>query len=212
MGFTIQAGAFSDVNNAARLTDALKKQGLDAYYFACDSNMYKVRFGNFTTEASARKKAEKLKFAGIIDDFYIVTPDDYGLSSILPEGEIREHIATTALSFVGIPYLWGGASRDEGFDCSGLAMAIYRHNGLILPRTSVDQFESGNPVNVEDLKKGDLVFFATSGKKKVSHVGIYTGDGKFIHAPGRGKVICMDLLSNTYFAKRYVGCRSYLDN
>ncbi len=213
MGYTIQVGAFANVNNAARLTDDLKRQGLDAYYFLYESTLYKVRFGNFTTDAAARARAETLKQAGIIGDYFIVAPKDYAAAHEAEYGEsyIRRSLVGTAESFLGVPYLWGGATPENGFDCSGLAMAVYEYNGFALPRTSHEQFAAGAPVDRDDLQPGDLVFFSGPANGKVTHVGIYTGNGRFIHAPGRGKVICSDNLSRDYFAKRFTGARSYLN-
>ena len=213
MGYTIQVGAFSNVNNAARLTESLKRQGLDAYYFLYQSTWYKVRFGNFTTDAAARSRAESLKKAGIIGDYFIVAPKDYAAAHEAEYGAayIRKSIVETAESFLGVPYLWGGTTPENGFDCSGLAMAVYEYNGFALPRTSQEQFASGLPITTDELQAGDLVFFSGNGNGKVTHVGIYTGNGKFIHAPGRGKVICSDALSRDYFARRFTGARSYLD-
>jgi cell wall-associated NlpC family hydrolase len=89
-------------------------------------------------------------------------------------------------------------------------MAVYHLNGLNLPRSSNAQWQVGSPANRSQLSKGDLVFFATSGGGKVSHVGIYTGGDKFIHAAGVNKRIRVDSLSNKYFRRRYVGARTYL--
>ncbi len=212
MGYSIQAGSFSNAGNAAKLTRSLKQDGVDAYYFVHRTGSYKVRFGNFPTEKLARAKAESLREAGIIKDFFIVNPEDYAVARMakLGSSRFRDEIVRTAETFVGVPYLWGGSSSDEGFDCSGLTLAVYRHNGLNLPRSSCDQFESGTPVEKDRLLKGDLVFFNTSGVKKISHVGIYIGDGKFIHAPGRGKKIGVASLKQRYFADRYAGGRSYI--
>ena len=83
-------------------------------------------------------------------------------------------------------------------------------NGLNLPRSSSAQWTAGSRVDRHQLSEADLVFFATSGGKRISHVGIYVGKDKFIHAPGRSKKIRVSSLSNTYFKQRYVGARSYL--
>jgi cell wall-associated NlpC family hydrolase len=89
-------------------------------------------------------------------------------------------------------------------------MTVYQLNGLDLPRSTREQYETGTPVERNDLLKGDLVFFTTSGKGKVAHVGVYVGDGRFIHAPGRGKNIRVDYLSRSYYKKRYLGGRTYI--
>lgn len=209
MGFSIQAGAFSSAVNASRLTESLRKRGLDAYYFVYKAGLYKVRFGNFPSGPTARRKAEDLVEAGILRDFYIVDPKEYPVNQ---EGrgpdDIRREIVRTARGFIGVPYLWGGNSQD-GLDCSGFTMAVYRLIGYALPRSSGEQFETGSFKAREDLREGDLVFFTTGPKGKVSHVGVFLGEGRFIHAPGRGKTICTASLSNGYFQKRYAGARRY---
>ena len=116
----------------------------------------------------------------------------------------------TAERFVGVPYRWGGETSVDGFDCSGLTMVVYQLNGLNLPRTSGDQWLAGRPVEGRELAEGDLVFFATRGAGRVSHVGIYIGGENFLHAPRRGSQIQIASLSNDYYRVRYLGARSYL--
>jgi len=210
MGYTIQAGAFANAENSALLTRSLQEKGLAATYFLA-GGFYKVRFGNFPTKELARARAEEIRQAGIIEEFYIVSPEDYPVTQRAEKGEayLREELVRSARSFLGVPYLWGGASMETGFDCSGLTMTVYQLSGLDLPRTSREQYRAGNPVELSSLEKGDLVFFAP-GRDKISHVGIYTGNGQFIHAPERGKRIRTDFLSNGYFSRTYIGGRSYL--
>ena len=123
---------------------------------------------------------------------------------------MRSEIVRTAHSFIGVPYQWGGASEQSGFDCSGLTMTVYRHNGLNLPRVSRYQFQTGRPVHLSSIQKGDLVFFDTRGAGQVSHVGIYIGNGRFIHAPSTGRSVAIERLSNPYFRSRFMGARTYL--
>jgi len=212
MGYAIQAGAFSQLSNAVRMTDALQSRGLDAYYFRHESGLYKVRFGVFGSREIARTKAHELAAAGILVDFYVVAPEDYPVVVRGGAGEeqLRVEIVTTAHNFLGIPYRWGGDSADEGFDCSGLTWAVYHMNGLNLPRHSRDQWSAGSPVVNGRLSRADLVFFSGSKSGTIAHVGIYVGDGKFIHAPGRGKHIRVDSLSRAYFRRHYMGGRTYL--
>jgi hypothetical protein len=214
MGFTIQAGAFAKVENAVRLTETLKGRGLNATYFAAADGLFKVRFGNFPAKEMAQQNALSLRNTGVIEEYYILSPEDYAAAGQKQYGTdyLREALVKTARDFIGVPYLWSGASPDTGFDCSGLTMTVYQLNGLNLPRHSVDQFEAGNPVGSRDLQKGDLVFFAVKGKGKgkISHVGVYLGDGRFIHAPSQGKNIRIDSLSSNYFVKWFVGGRTYL--
>lgn len=212
MRYTIQVGAFSNLDNAVHLTAKLQAQGLNAYHFLHDSGLYKVRFGNYPTRNAAQKRAENLAAAGIIDVYYIVGPNEYAASGFRPGNRdyLRDDIVATAQKYLGIPYKWGGESPRTGFDCSGLTMVVYRLNGLQLPRSSRAQWQAGRPVGHGQLLKGDLVFFATSGVRKVSHVGIYVGDNKFLHAPGKNRKIRMSSLSSTYYRRRYLGARRYL--
>jgi len=209
---TIQIGAFSNMNNAVRVTEKLQTQGLNAYHFRHDSGLYKVRFGNYASKDSARQKAENLKTSGMIQEYYIVGPESYAsLSHRTGDNDfIRNQIVKSAKQYIGVPYRWGGESSDTGFDCSGLTMVVYQLNGLDLPRSSRQQWKAGRPVKHSQLAKGDLVFFATKGGRRVSHVGIYTGSGKFLHAPRRGRKITISSLSSTYYKTRYLGARSYL--
>ena len=212
MGYSIQVGAFTNVDNAIGLAKSLENQGLTAYYFHHKSGLFKVRFGDYPTREAARAKAEALVQSGVFREYYIVSPQDYALARVrlYGEGTVRDEIVEKAEGFIGLPYQWGGSSAEEGFDCSGLAMAVYQLSGLNLPRSSRDQYSAGVPVERTDLSKGDLVFFATKGREKISHVGVYTGDDRFIHAPGKGKTIRMDFLSDRYYNARYVGARKYL--
>ena len=212
LGYSIQVGAFVNPENAVRLTESLEAQGLNAYYFLHKEGFYKVRFGDFSTREEARDRAEKLVAAGLIDVYYIVRPEDYAAAKarIYGDSVLRNEIVDTAESYVGLPYRWGGSSAEEGFDCSGLTMAVYQLNGLNLPRRSRDQYLAGTEVPREELERGDLVFFAISAGRKVSHVGIYVGDGRFVHSPGRGKVVRVDSLSDSYYDARFMGGRTYL--
>jgi hypothetical protein len=211
MGYSIQVGAFSNLANAVRLERTLDARGIDAYYFRHESGLYKVRFGNYASYRPARAEAERLQAQGVIGDFFIVIPSDYAAARIQSSGhgDLRADLVKTARRFLGVPYRWGGTDRNKGFDCSGLTMVCYRLNGLNLPRVSYNQFRAGHPVSKAQLRPGDLVFFATEGGHRVSHVGIYIGRGRFIHAPCTGKRVRIARLANPYFKRTYVGARSY---
>lgn len=211
MGFSVQVGAFTQVENAARFETMLDRKGLDAYYFRDPSGLFKVRFGNHANYTAARSQAEVLQQQGAIGRFFIVIPESYTAAQIKQsgQGDLRSELVRTARQFIGVPYLWGGES-SKGFDCSGLTMVSYRINGLNLPRNSRSQFARGHWVAKAQLRAGDLVFFATQGGKRVTHVGLYVGQGKFIHAPRSGKTVRVANLSSKYWTGFYMGGRSYL--
>ncbi|NIR96568.1 MAG: C40 family peptidase, partial [Gammaproteobacteria bacterium] len=102
---------------------------------------------------------------------------------------------SVARDMVGVPYRYGGESPREGFDCSGLVHYSYLRAGLRVPRTTRDQFRRGRPVPRGRLAPGDLLFFRLDGRK-VSHVGIYMGNGRFVHAPSSGKTVSIASLGN----------------
>ena len=211
LDYTIQVGAFAHFENAGRLTEKLENKGLEPYYFHHPSGLYKVRFGNFPTRQEAETRARQLQSTGHIAAFYILKPQDYALAKTKMHGpgHLRDQLVQTAQGFLGLPYQWGGTRPAEGFDCSGLTMAVYRLNGLHLPRTSREQFRAGTAISRKELSKGDLVFFAPS-RSKISHVGMYTGNGRFIHAPGTGKTVRFSSLDSRYYRKNFAGARSYL--
>lgn len=211
-GFVIQVGAFQNLDNAVRLTLSLNEKNLGAYYFKHESGLYKVRFGSYLSLAPAKENAERLKEAGLIEEYFIVNPVSLPASRPLPAGLglLRQEIVDRAISYLGIPYRWGGYTPEMGFDCSGLTMAVYSLVGLDLPRTSQAQFRSGTPVSKNNIRRGDLVFFQSPNRDRISHVGIYTGDGNFIHAPGENKLIRIDSLSDEYFQDNFAGARTFL--
>jgi cell wall-associated NlpC family hydrolase len=158
----------------------------------------------FVSGALPADSADALRQQGAIDDFYVVPPQPLGEPT-------RRRIVQTALGFLGTPYRWGGPSAQTGFDCSGLVMTSYRLSGVSLPRTSREQYAGGVPVERRDLGEADLVFFATEGGGTPTHVGIYIGDGRFVHAPGSGDTVRVDELSSGYYHRHYLSGRSYLE-
>ena len=114
-----------------------------------------------------------------------------------------------AMSLLGVPYVYGGQSRT-GTDCSGLVLQVFADTGLKLPRQSAQQAQIGAVVGLSDLQAGDLLFFDTEGRGTVTHVGIYLGDGEFINANSYGGQVAVNLLSEKYFAQRYLWARRVL--
>jgi peptidoglycan hydrolase CwlO-like protein len=113
-------------------------------------------------------------------------------------------VVAYASNFLGTRYVWGGSSPQPGFDCSGFTSYVYRHFGVSLPRVSAAQATVGTAVAASDLQPGDLVFFKKPGRR-IHHVGIYVGDGAYIHSPQTGDVVKISILSSRrdfYTARR----------
>ncbi|HMT92893.1 C40 family peptidase [uncultured Thiothrix sp.] len=121
----------------------------------------------------------------------------------------RKEILKTAYQSLGITYRWGGNTPREGFDCSGLTKFTHKNVHLSIPRTALEQSRASRTINRRDLKPGDMIFFRTSGKK-VNHVGIYVGDGKFIHAASGGGKVTLDDLRRAYWQQRLVKYGTFL--
>jgi peptidoglycan DL-endopeptidase CwlO len=120
-----------------------------------------------------------------------------------PPPATHSSVVSIALQYLGVPYVWGGAS-PSGFDCSGLTMYAYAKVGVYLPHNAAMQYGMGTPVSRSQLAPGDLVFF--SG---LSHVGMYIGGGRFVHAPHTGDVVKISSLSEYWYSATYVGARRY---
>lgn len=111
------------------------------------------------------------------------------------------------LSSIGVDYKYGGASHVTGFDCSGLVVHVFREGyGVVLPRNAQAQSQAGRAVSAEELQPGDLVFYNTLNRP-FSHVGIYLGEGKFIHAPRTGAAVRIESLRSAYWSRRWNGAR-----
>lgn len=113
---------------------------------------------------------------------------------------VRSRIVFTALQMIGIPYRYGGET-PQGFDCSGLVQYAYRNAGLSVPRTAREQFEASEPVTMSAVQPGDLLFFASSDN---SHVGIYVGENRFVHAPATGRTVTISSLGSSYYQRNFL--------
>jgi cell wall-associated NlpC family hydrolase len=118
-----------------------------------------------------------------------------------PRAGIGERAARVALQQVGTPYRYGGSS-PSGFDCSGLVHYSYANVGKSVPRTTGGLWEELAPVDNRDMRAGDLLFFRISGK--MSHVGLYLGAGRFVHAPSSGKVVSVETLTSDYYRQAFI--------
>ncbi len=116
-------------------------------------------------------------------------------------------LVVTAMGFLGVPYRRGGTSAETGFDCSGFVRAMYEKTaGLLLPRRADQQAAFAEKIDKKDLQPGDLVFFNTM-RRAFSHVGIYVGDGKFIHSPRSGSEVRVEDMQHSYWKRRFDGAR-----
>ena len=118
-----------------------------------------------------------------------------------------QEIVDRALAAAGVSYQRGGQSPEAGFDCSGLVVHVYREAfGIALPHNAKAQSEAGRSIRASELEPGDLVFYNTRNRP-FSHVGIYLGEGRFIHAPKPGAAVRVERMAVVYWSKRYEGAR-----
>jgi len=146
--------------------------------------------------------------------------DDHPESLVVDKGllsqfqQVRQTVAdrtsdlvVTAIGFLGVPYRRGGNTAETGFDCSGFVRAMYTQTvGHLLPRRAEEQAAATQKIDRSDLKPGDLVFFNTM-RRAFSHVGIYVGEGKFIHSPKPGAQVRVEDMSGSYWQRRFSGAR-----
>ena len=130
----------------------------------------------------------------------------YPIHSPVLHSSERSDLVKFAKTLLGTPYRYGGSNRN-GFDCSGLVHFVFAQSGHQLPRISREQFQALTPV--DDPQIGDLVFFGRGSR--VSHVGIYVGDNKMLHAPSSGKTVVIESFDSGYWGKRYLGARSVIE-
>lgn len=163
----------------------------------------------------------KVDVIGVANDWYKIrtSPDTEGYVHsayvVLAQSELKEsseadsigqQIVELAEQYLGYPYVWAGSSPSTGFDCSGFVSYVFKSLGYKTDRTAADIYSNGTYVEKEDLQPGDAVFFS-SGGSSIGHIGIYIGDGEFIHSSsGCGYVTITDLNSN-YYSNNYVGAR-----
>ncbi|MNR75605.1 D-gamma-glutamyl-meso-diaminopimelic acid endopeptidase CwlS precursor [compost metagenome] len=124
-------------------------------------------------------------------------------------GSLGSRAVAEARKYLGVPYVWGGTT-PKGFDCSGLMQYVFRSLGVSIPRVAADQYRAGASVSRGELQPGDAVFFSNTGSRTgITHVGMYIGDGKFLHAPKTGDVVKIADLDDSYYKAHYAGARRY---
>jgi cell wall-associated NlpC family hydrolase len=115
-------------------------------------------------------------------------------------------IARAARAQIGVPYRFGGADPRRGFDCSGLVAYVHGQEGIAVPRTAAQQFAAARSVSESELRPGDLVFFRLDARQRtVTHVGIYTGQRRFVHAPQTGRDVSEASLDDPWYRERFAG-------
>lgn len=156
-----------------------------------DNQSYKINTYSNTTQSKTSSKNETT-----------VTTNTTTSSS---SSSLQNKIVEGARKYLGVKYVWASANPSVGFDCSGLTSYVYKnHAGITLGRNTTAQYATGTPVSRNNLQPGDLVFF---GSSRVSHVGIYVGNNKIIHAPTEGRNVEEVSLSNSWYSSNYIGAR-----
>lgn len=157
-----------------------------------------------TSNKGIEIKTSELKTTKVIQEPLEEVDVDNG--DKVSRGTVRKgtEVVNYAYKFLGKPYVYGAAGPNA-FDCSGLTQYVYNKFGVGLSRTTYTQVNEGIKVSKNDLRAGDLVFFNTGGS--ISHVGIYVGNGEFIHAPRTGKPVMISSLSDGYYSQRYATAR-----
>lgn len=141
-----------------------------------------------------------------------VTPTQSSASAFF--NPTADDVLFRAIGLVGTPYVWGGNTPSSGFDCSGLIGFVYNDvAGIRLPRSTAQMMQmKGQPVPRNQLRSGDIVFFSTASHGRVSHAGIYVGNGRFVHAPSSGGTVRLDSVNNTYWNKAYLQAKRVLSS
>ncbi|MFY3386534.1 C40 family peptidase [Paracidovorax sp. MALMAid1276] len=158
-------------------------------------------FDRFVAEKVADKPADK----GLLNRLEVVGHKVADKAHSVADS--ASNLVFNAMGFLGVPYKRGGNSAETGFDCSGFVRAIYEQTvGLLLPRRADQQAAATQVIDKKELQPGDLVFFNTM-RRNFSHVGIYVGEGKFIHSPRSGAQVRVEDMGMTYWARRFNGAR-----
>ena len=161
-----------------------------------------------TTVTGADKPVPLVPLTNPVPDVPIPNPARSSASDRMPS-KLTDGVTRTALSLRGTRYRLGGESPKDGFDCSGFVHYVFEQNQLEVPRTVADQFQFGQKIEVEDVQKGDLLFFSTIGPG-ATHVGIALGAdsiGEFVHAPGAGGAVRVERFDAPYWRNKLVGVR-----
>ena len=178
------------------------------YTIKSGDSLSKIAYKNHTTvakiqKANGMKKDEILKIGKVLKIAKNTT------SAKKKKSLHKTLLTTVAKTKLGKRYVWGASGLKNTYDCSSFTKYVYRKKGITIPRTSIKQSKHGKYVKRSELKKGDLIFFDTSKKRKgyVNHVGIYLGNNKFIHASSAKRKIVISSLNKKFYSQRYKGAR-----
>ena len=164
---------------------------------------------NVAAQLNAKWQQENGGFSGFTTATPAVVPASFATPAVA--NDWGDRLVSRAMKYLGTPYRYGGNSPAGGFDCSGLVQFVFRDSaGVRLPRSTRDLVAIDAPAVARDsLQPGDLVFFSPGGGG-ASHIGIYVGEGRFVHAPSSGGTVRLDLLDSDYWRRAYVGARRLL--
>ena len=194
LGYTIKVPKTS--YKVAKKKKTVHKRASNKKLAASFSNLDTVSLKT-TVKTKKPKKSSRFSFSDIFSN------------SKKTDSEKCRRIERAAKQKLGKRYVWGASGTKNTYDCSSFTKYVYRKNGISIPRTSIKQSKFGKYVKRKDLKKGDLIFFDTSKRRKgyVNHVGIYLGNNKFIHASSAKKKVVITRLDKNFYSKRYKGAR-----
>jgi cell wall-associated NlpC family hydrolase len=174
---------------------------------ACVASALQDYFGTSIVEAIDVLRAAKIEVSGSVADSQDADLADVVVSNAVEVSDPRQDLTDFAMQFVDVRYRLGGRAPSTGFDCSGFVHYVFAQVlGIDLPQNSMGQYQVGKKIARTDMMTGDLVFFKTHGKH-ISHVGIYLGEGRFIHSPTTGERVRVDNLATQYWAHRFAGAR-----
>ena len=174
---------------------------------ACVANVLQDYFGSSIADAVDALRAARIEAPGSDIDSHDADAAEAVAINAVEVNDPRQDLSDFAMQFVDVRYRRGGRAPSTGFDCSGFVHYVFAQVlGIDLPQNSMGQYEVGKKIARTDMMTGDLVFFKTHGKH-ISHVGIYLGDGRFIHSPTTGERVRVDNLSSQYWAHRFAGAR-----
>ena len=161
----------------------------------------------FCNVAQAVPAASGDEIDRVLKEKFVLSQIEHVRQNVTQVTSKASELVFNAMGFLGVPYKWGGNSAETGFDCSGFVRSMYQQTiGLLLPRKAEQQAAATEQIAKTDLQPGDLVFFNTM-RRAFSHVGIYIGNGKFIHAPRAGSEVRVDSMARSYWQNRFDGAR-----